>query len=214
MTISSRALAAGLFGLLSVSAASAADLYVDVPVAAPVIVDDVAQWDGPYVGIFGGYLTSTFDMRNEGGFDEYTATGWLLGVNAGFDHTLDGGLVVGVVGDAAWTDARFGNPDVLNEANATIDWTASLRARAGFDGGAFLPYLTGGLALANVSQDNGDVSDLLIGWTVGAGVEIAATDQLSVDLQYRYSDYGPGDFDGDDDSFRSHQVTAGLNWRF
>jgi outer membrane immunogenic protein len=210
MTISSRALAAGLFGLLSISAASAADLYVDVPVAAPVIVDDVAQWDGPYVGIFGGYQSGPFTVDGEGGGD-FTASGWLAGLTVGFDKAVGGGLVLGVVGDIARSD--ISSPD-YNFAG--FDWVGSLRGRLGFDGGAFLPYLTGGVAVAHLYDL--DVETTLVGWTVGGGVEIAATDELSVDLQYRYSDYGTKtlDFGGGiaDESFRSHQITAGLNWRF
>jgi outer membrane immunogenic protein len=212
MTLSSRAIAVGLFGLLSISAASAADLYVDVPVAAPVIVDDVAQWDGPYVGIFGGYLAGTFEFEGEGGVVSDTdAPGWLLGVNAGYDHTLDNGIVLGVVADVAWTNTEIDIP-----FSARIDWVGSLRGRAGYDAGAFLPYLTGGLAVASMTEtlDGEDFNNLLVGWTVGGGLEIAATDSLSFDVQYRYSDYGTGDFAGDSDSFRSHQITAGLNWRF
>jgi outer membrane immunogenic protein len=211
MAISSRALAAGLFGLLSISTASAADLYLDVPVAAPIIVDDVAQWDGPYVGIFGGYLAGMFELRNEGAIDDHYAPGWLLGVNAGYDHTLESGIVLGVVADVAWTDTH-----ILIPYDAQIDWVGSLRGRAGYDAGALLPYLTGGLAVASMTKVTGNTeyNDLLVGWTVGAGLEIAATDELSVDVQYRYSDYGVGDFNGADDSFRSHQITAGLNWRF
>ncbi len=212
MTLSSRALAAGLFGLLSISAASAADLYVDVPMAtAPVEMVQPGHWDGPYVGIFGGYLAGTFEMRTEAVITDFSAPGWLLGVNAGYDHTLDNGVVLGVAADVAWT-----NPHIDLPYDTRIDWVGSLRGRAGYDAGAFLPYLTGGLAVASMTKVSGNTeyNDLLAGWTVGAGLEIAATDDLSVDVQYRYSDYGVGDFSGADDSFRSHQITAGLNWRF
>ena len=58
----------------------------------------------------------------------------------------------------------------------------------------------------------------LNGWTVGAGVEFAATEDLSVDLQYRYSDYGDADYTfgifTNSLGLTSHQVTVGLNWGF
>jgi outer membrane immunogenic protein len=208
MTISSRALAAGLFGLfglLSISAASAADLYVDVPVAAPVIIDDADQWDGPYIGVFGGHQWGTADITGEGG-GLYDASGWLAGVNIGYDVTVGGGLVLGVVADAAWSNIY--TPDYNT---FTVDWLGSLRGRVGIDGGAFLPYLTAGLAVAHGKESGQD--GLFLGWTAGGGIEIAATDELSFDVQYRYSDYGTSD-DVYGNGFRSHQITAGLNWRF
>ncbi len=62
-----------------------------------------------------------------------------------------------------------------------------------------------------------DDSNTHIGWTIGAGVEFAATDNLSIDLLYRYSDYGTQTYDlGSDVDFdlRTHTVTAGLHWKF
>ncbi len=57
-----------------------------------------------------------------------------------------------------------------------------------------------------------------VGWTAGAGVEFAVADNVSLDLQYRYSDYGTQSYTlggGDSDfSLTSHAVTAGVNFRF
>src|SRR5690606_3654240 len=82
----------------------------------------------------------------------------------------------------------------------TIDWQGSLRGIVGFDGGAFLPYLTGGLAFANATRHSplfgGEDADAThIGWTVGAGVKFAVTDNMNIDLLYRYSDYGAQVYD-------------------
>jgi outer membrane immunogenic protein len=205
MTISSRALAAGFFGLLSISATSAADLYVDTPMESSPAANAASHWDGPYVGIFTGYLSGTYEFNGEG-LTEHDATGWLLGVNIGYDKVLDNGLVVGVVADAAWSKVS-----VADQPSASVNWLASLRGRAGYDAGAYLPYLTGGIAAAGVKYGNSSAA--FVGWTVGAGIEVAATDQLSVDFQYRYSDYG-NNTAVFGDGYRTHQLTAGLNWRF
>ncbi|RYE50985.1 MAG: porin family protein, partial [Hyphomicrobiales bacterium] len=115
----------------------------------------------------------------------------------------------------AWSNLGFedGGYDV------SVDWTGSVRGKLGFDGGSFLPYLTAGIAFAGATVDDGaGDSQTHIGWTVGAGVEFAATENMSIDLGYRYSDYGDqtynigfGDYDVD---FQTHQVTLGLNWKF
>ena len=211
----------GIVLLVSVSAlafasvAPAADLVVDEPLVD--VVQTAGDWEGMFVGVFGGYgwgtsaipaCTICIDL-----------SGWLVGVDAGANVHLRDGFVAGIVGDIAWSDVGGVDPAGIFE----VDWAGSLRGRLGFDGGAFMPYLTGGLAVAGATADatglgGGTDSATHIGWTVGAGVEIAATEDLTLDLLYRYSDYGTqtyntggGDFDA---NVSTHQATAGLNWHF
>jgi outer membrane immunogenic protein len=203
---------------LAVSGAHAADLIVDTAPAVGIV--ETGSWDGPFVGVFGGYGSGTvsFDTTT----DTIDPAGWLLGVNAGMNFTLSEGLVVGVVGDIAWSDMS-GDYVNIGTATSTIDWLGSVRGRIGFDGGAFMPYLTGGLAFAHQTIDvnfpAADSDDQThIGWTVGAGVEFAATEDISVDLLYRYSDYGDATYtlNGNDGDLglTSHQLTVGLNFGF
>lgn len=198
-------------GVGLMSSAYAADLIVSEP--APVGVVDVGgNWDGPYVGVFGGYGWGSY---HEVGDPDLDLSGWLVGVNFGADFTVSDGVVIGVVGDIAWSDIDL----VAGGYSYNVDWVGSLRGRLGFDGGAFLPYLTAGLAVAGATADFvGSDSNTHIGWTVGAGVEFAVTEDLSLDLQYRYSDYGAQSYDvglgAYDASFTTHAVTVGLNWRF
>lgn len=216
-------LAAGV-SALAISSASAADLIIDTPVEAGV-VQASGNWDGAFIGVFGGYAwgeTSADDAPAGTPFPE--PAGWLLGVNAGANFTLDNGIVLGVVGDIAWadlTDTLVQPP--FGSITSTIDWQGSLRGRVGFDGGAFLPYLTAGLAVAHnnleaVGLGAGEDDATHVGWTAGAGVEFAATENLSVDLAYRYSDYGNAEYTTGGGTgelhLKAHQVTVGLNWGF
>ncbi len=194
-----------------VGAAQAADLVLDTPVPE-VAADTSGDWDGIYAGIFAGSLwgeaTSPVD---------FDLSGYLLGLNLGANFTLQEGLVVGVVGDLAWSNAT--DEEVfLPPSGFDIDWVGSVRGRVGFDGGAFMPYLTAGVAFANgVLYDNvGDEvdSNTHFGWTAGLGVEFKATEDVSLDLAYRYSDYGAQSYGVTDWEFTTHQVTAGVNWRF
>ena len=55
-----------------------------------------------------------------------------------------------------------------------IDWMGSIRGRARFYGGAFMPYLTAGLAFAHgvretFGPDDGPFEATHVGYTVGAG---------------------------------------------
>ncbi|ODT09315.1 MAG: hypothetical protein ABS35_43155 [Kaistia sp. SCN 65-12] len=209
LTSFGRVLAVAVSVFVATSAVQAADLIIDEPAAVGVV--DVGSWDGPYVGVFGGYAASHY---SEAGGYNADFDGWLLGVAAGANFAVADGIVAGVVGDIAWTNQSFTDGGTVD-----VDWVGSLRGRLGFDGGAFLPYLTAGLAVSGVTIESGGLSDsnIHVGWTAGAGVEFAATDNLSVDLLYRYSDYGTqtyvtgGPFDA---TITTHQVTVGLNWSF
>jgi len=196
------ALLSGVAGVALVSGAQAADLIIDQP-AVGVVEAASGNWDGLYVGAFVGGLGGTYE--NAIG-TEWDISGWLAGVNLGANFTVADGIVLGVVGDVAWSNAEN---DV---APLAVDWTASLRGRLGFDGGSFLPYLTAGLAVAG--GEIAGVSETHVGWTAGAGVEFAVADNISVDLLYRYSDYGTTTYAGNDYSLTAHAVTVGLNFKF
>jgi outer membrane immunogenic protein len=205
-----RVFAIGLLAATAVSSAMAADLIVEEPIyEAAVAAND---WDGFYVGIFGGYAAGT---ANSFGVDT-DIDGWLVGGAVGANFTVSEAIVAGIVADLAWTDIS----GVTGGADVNLDWVGSVRGRLGINGGAFLPYLTGGLAVAGVSLEAppDSTSATYVGWTAGAGVEFAATDDLSIDLLYRYSDYGSQDITlngiTEPVSLNTHQVTVGLNWGF
>ena len=160
--------------------------------AADLIIDEPAagvveaggNWDGVFVGAFVGHAGGELTDT----FDGETTAGWLLGANVGVNFTL--------------TD------------DIELNWTGSLRGRLGFDGGAFMPYLTAGLAFGEGYFDGPDVTNIHVGWTAGAGVEFAVSDALSVDLLYRYTDLAPQGYAATDIGFKTHSITAGLNWSF
>lgn len=213
-------LVAGAAVLSMASAASAADLLVQQP-SLPGFVDmgSSGGWDGAYVGGFAGYGWGT--LNEDPAFllssTELDLSGWTVGATAGANFTVAQGFVLGAAGDIAWSG--ISGYDTVNNVDYDINWTGSLRGRAGFDGGAFMPYLTAGLAFAGAtaSEAGVDSSQMHFGWTAGAGVEVAAFDNVSVDLQYRYSDYGSADYDlptAAELSLNTHQVTAGVNFKF
>lgn len=183
-------------------AAQAADLIIDEAPVADVAVS--GYWDGAYAGIFGG--------RGSGELTEDLAgaslDGWLLGATAGYNFTLDGGLVVGVAGDVAWSTLET-TPDFF-----TLDWTGSVRGRVGYDAGMFLPYLTAGVAFGSATETLADRSKQHFGWTAGIGAEVAVSDNLSIDAQYRYTDLGDVDYAGNLLGYQYSQITVGLNFKF
>ncbi len=223
MTRFAISLVAGISALALASAANAADLIIEQP-AVGVVQTTSGGWEGAFVGVFAGYGWGTATDDDAVGIfptstdDTLDLAGWLVGADVGYNFYLSDGIVGGIVADLAWSDIN-GEDTAGGPTTAAIDWAGSLRARLGFDGGAFMPYLTGGLAVAGATVNDGTEDTAThIGWTVGAGVEIAATEDLSIDLQYRYSDYGSQDYalsiDPTPVSLTNHQVTAGLHWNF
>lgn len=185
------------------SAAMAADLIIETPVE-PGVIDVSGNWDGAFIGVFGGYAAGEL-TSDETAVDGIELSGWMLGVTAGYNFTVTDGIVAGVVADIAWNDIG------ADDLDYTSGWNGSVRGRLGFDGGAFLPYLTAGVAFANGSF--GDIENTHFGWTAGAGVEFAVAENISLDLQYRFTDYAAEAYVVEAGAF-THAVTAGINFGF
>lgn len=191
---------------LGLAPAMAADLIIEDAVSAQGVVEVGGSWEGVYLGTFlGGAVGSISEVD---GVEEHDISGWLVGAAVGANFYLTDNVVAGIVGDIAWSNI------VDDGDEAGFDWVGSLRGRLGVDAGGFLPYLTAGVAAGGgyIEIENA----VHLGWTVGAGVEVAITDDLSLDLLYRYTDYGSHDYfdDGNDWAFKTHQATVGLNWKF
>ncbi|RYE47378.1 MAG: porin family protein [Hyphomicrobiales bacterium] len=210
------------------SSAYAADLIIEEP-AEVGVVDVSGNWDGAYVGAFIGagwgladHIADVGPCAPDG--CDVDLSGWLVGVTAGANFTVSDNFVLGIAGDIAWTDIQGDDDSNVGPISNGVDWEGSLRAVAGFDGGAFMPYLTAGLAFAhawhesNVGDGEGDATHF--GLTAGVGVQIAVADNLSLDLQYRHSWYNEQEYDMSFAPFnpvfglQTDRVTAGLNFRF
>lgn len=201
-------------------AAQAADLLIDTPRAPDIYSGPSSSgaWDGFYLGVFGGYGAGVVnDVDSDYSFtdDEFSIGGWDLGVTTGALFTVTDGVVAGVAGDIAWSNFA----DDEGSFDYSVDWNGSLRGVLGFDAGMIMPYVTGGLAFANATADDGSYEDTQthMGWTVGVGAQVAMTDDLSLDVQYRYSDYGSKDYalsSTTELDLNASTFTVGLNWKF
>lgn len=158
--------------------------------------------------------------------------GFVGGVNAGYSWQMEN-VVLGLEGDIEFAGLK-GDTDLVDDTGAKIgevekeiDWLGSLRLRAGYAFDRVLPYVTGGLAvggaelsLHDLNQKVAKDSDTKWGWTIGAGLDYALTDNLTARIEYRYTDLGSietGDplTSGEVESDLSfHAVRAGLGWHF
>ncbi|MDH4986161.1 porin family protein [Aminobacter anthyllidis] len=201
-------------------------------------------WTGGYVGIQAGYswadstLTyfDTVDGYTPNYYAELKPSGFMGGLYAGYNRQFSSNLLLGVEADiqAGGADSspvsgrlRGGGEDSIYTYTSKLDWSASLRARMGYAAGRFLPYVTAGLSAAQFEISRTAVhpygpmaaSDVYAGWSVGAGLEFAATDAIVLRTEYRYSDYGHENLDVVDyllptSALRTHDVRIGLAYKF
>ena len=202
---------------VSATTAFAADLIIEEPVA----IVDVAStdWTGAYVGVHAGAGSADIDWSTPGPSGEYDASGWLLGVQAGYNWQSDS-VVYGIEADASWADIS-GEDDAFppDAVTRSIDWTASLRGRLGFAVESLLFYGTAGVAVASSSAEvfGEEDSATHFGWTAGVGLEALVTEDISLRAEYRYTAYGDQDYDFGfpvTTGFDTHTVTVGLNFHF
>jgi outer membrane immunogenic protein len=219
------------------------------PMAPMISAVPVFTWTGFYIGaqvgyawgddennfpanalVFNGVTYEPFDSGFGGDNDSF-----LAGVHAGYNYQF-GSIVVGIEGDVEGLfgddEDEFDNivysapgvPATFAFSGNTLDWQGSIRARVGFAFDRAMIYATGGFAFGGVSGgfssaliDNGD--DTITGWTLGAGVEYAFTNNLTTRLEYRYTSFEGDDsvfngvsFGGDELDF--HAIRVGLSYKF
>ena len=187
----------------------------------------VFTWTGFYVGINGDLGVGHFTHGGNPAFGD--AFGGLGGVTAGYNYQ-SGSLLVGAEGDIGFGSIS-GSSSALAGASSTgaIQGLGTARVRFGYVYDRALFYVTGGYAGASqhgTLTDNGaapnvfiDQSHMLNGYTVGAGVEFAITNHVSVKGEYLYAGLGSNSFfSGTRDALNSgasiNLLRAGLNYKF
>ncbi|BDV38839.1 TonB-dependent siderophore receptor [Methylocystis bryophila] len=133
---------------------------------------------------------------------------WVLGLEGSVDAaSLNRNSLIlepSIVGQAL----NYGLPWIGGTVNSNVqsDIQGSVRARAGYAFGRFLPYATAGVALGSFFSDaqlfgtdldavknfaaSGAKSATRVGWTAGAGLDYAINNRWSARAEYRYSDFG------------------------
>jgi outer membrane immunogenic protein len=188
--------------------AFAADLPAQVRVPAPAVA--AFSWTGFYLGGELGWIRTN---------PEYT-TGVLLlgtpfivsptasnknglsyGALAGYNYQT-GNLVLGLEGDfQGWTVGKIRYTAVTGDfLTAHSKWGGSIRGRLGYAADRALFYLTGGAAFVS-NETSIPTTGISIGgdgarwgWTVGAGLDYAVTNNWFTGIEYRYSQFETKNF--------------------
>jgi outer membrane immunogenic protein len=164
------------------------------------------DWSGAYIGANAGVVWGDHDTIGVGGIiaSDSGLSGSEYGLHVGTNHQF-ATVVFGSELDFASADISgdFSLPGSLVACTGAfacdtqVNWHGSLRGRAGLAFNSFLPYVTGGLAVAGVETNyngpalNQSVDGYSVGWVLGAGLEYAVMKHLVVRgeaLHYELSD--------------------------
>lgn len=282
---------ASLLAAAALSAFAVPAMAQEAPQESQGGTHDTSQdFNGPYVGVVGGYTvqpndgheTLVFDTDQDGSFgdpvntsestnafspgfcggaatgtanrgcrDDKDGAEYLL--RAGYDRRM-GNFVVGAVLEGGRSEARdsvsgFSTTPASYTMSREADWQAGARLRAGYTpGGGALFYVTGGGAYARLDNkfattntansfaDSGKTNGW--GYSAGGGAEVMVTRNISLGLEYLYTDLkdkdyvvsvgagtapatnpflldgGGTDIQRSDPHFRTHSVRGSLNFRF
>lgn len=224
--------AAGIHAIVVTGAcASAADLPKNQLKKAPV--SSVYNWSGFYVGGHVGYGGGRLGpdsnpVLNQAVAFPPTVTGLIGGYQAGYNGRLPGNWVIGAEADVTFMSPIDQPSFSAAPFHTTLDYVGTARARIGYAFGSFLPYVTGGFALGqsrlDIGTDDGGVQSsrlhTQLGWTVGAGIEMAVGGPWTARLEYDYLDfarqtYGLGNrlLPNVDVDPKVHMIKVGLNYK-
>jgi len=234
--------------------AQAADLAA-APVEPAAPIPYAFSWTGFYVGANIGYgfggddkvgakVDDVFVLRD---IDKLNLSGVFGGGQVGYNYQM-GSFVFGLEGDIQVSGVKddfnrtvgvFPGFSADVHADSKVNWFGTLRPRVGYAWDRVLIYATGGLAFGGVDYSVhgagiGDVGtvrldndDTLVGWTAGAGIEYAFTDNWTAKLEYKYVNFGSQDVSGriiggladgvnvtTKETPDFHSVLVGINYKF
>lgn len=172
-------------------------LVLAVGAAADPIDPD--PWRGAYLGLSFGAAMKGDDRVRLAPFGAHPGdlalSGPQVAAHIGFNRRF-GVFVWGLQGDLALGDVGDSVSDGTYTATSRINRTASARLRLGVASGAGLPFLTGGVAAADLdySVTGGGIAirqeTTRTGYVVGAGYEHALAKGWSARGEYLYSNFG------------------------
>lgn len=188
-----------------------------VPTVAPVY-----NWGGIYFGVNGGYGfgQSKWTASTGSSTGDFNVSGFLVGPTIGVNFQTDA-FVFGIEGDfdGSWLDGTTTCTPVSCETKDT--WLSTVRGRVGYAADRVLFYATGGGAFGDIQANTSTATFQKanrMGWTAGAGIEVALADSWTARLEYLYVDLQSVTFPmpaaGGTVSLNSNLVRLGVDYKF
>lgn len=198
---------------LGMAPAIAADLPAGPYTKAPAAIA-INNWTGFYIGAMGGYAKENTSAIAglSGGF---------AGGTAGYNWQT-GNVVFGIEADAAWSDvgSTLGIAGIAAASDKIRDM-GTVRGRIGYAFDQVLVYGTGGYAWADTRATatvlglTASQSQVLNGWTAGAGVEVMFAPKWSLKAEYLYRSFGNTNFfNVPTGNLNLNSVQVGVNYHF
>ena len=188
-------------------------LVLSLSLTANLYAQENINWSGPFVGFDVGY-TWTTDKKNNASRDGFSYhaenkdNGGLIGIKTGYNFILNENWLLGFIGEYKTYDAqdsdvdlKDGVPDDVTTVSA-VDQKVSLLAKLGYLlDSKTLVFITGGYATAEMSRHYDEVTpnrsekhkDWQNGWSIGFGSAYNFHENLSANLEYRYTDLRTND---------------------
>jgi outer membrane immunogenic protein len=244
-----RMLIAGALALAASGQALAADLPPAAPPPPPPrapaayipVASPVYNWGGVYIGINGGYGFGQSNWQPAGGTatGNFDIDGGIVGGTLGFNYQM-GQFVFGVETDIDWADingttsnATTCGTGVTCGFQTSDDYLGTIRGRVGYAFDRVLVYGTAGGAYGDIKATltnaaipfSGTTTSTEFGWTAGAGIEYAITDNITARVEYLFVDLANGSFScaacgtgggpaSAPVSFDASLVRGGINFKF
>jgi high affinity Mn2+ porin len=157
------------------------------------------------------------------------------GVQAGWEYVFPSRLMLGIEADISFPSYEDAAKVLSYRATPTgyaseeYEWLATLRGRAGYDIGAWTPYVTGGIAWMSTrysridlttGNEDANPANIRLGWTAGAGLDYRFDSRWSARAEYLYTNFNLSGFvfgsfpSRYDTQYDLHRVRLGLNYRF
>ena len=208
---------------MGIDRAMTADLpYGQQPTYQQPLNRVASAWQGFYVGVHAGYSWGNLDATLTPAPTTLNFNGSSIqgGLFTGLNFQVTPQFLVGVEGDINFFD--LGSNRLINGQNfqSSVDWQSTIRARAGLTFDNYFAYLTGGLAITDlsVSGPGGTQGQTQLGWAIGAGLEGRITDHIFARGEYIYTNFGSDNFVLGAQSITggldTHTLRAGIGYRF
>ena len=203
---------------------------LDPAPAYPARFSDTAllyDWTGLYVGLNAGGSFGRVHWKSDPDLvsGNVSTSSGVAGGTIGYNAQNLGSFVFGTEFDfdCRGINATVPPPTCAPNCEFKSDWVATARLRFGRAFGGFLPYLTGGLSIGDVTMDIvgqpfGTNNSVSFNWTGGAGVEFVINGPLTGKVEYLFINHtntpcvvecnGPVGMGLTENVFR-----AGLNYR-
>jgi outer membrane immunogenic protein len=191
-----------------------------------VVSNPAFNWTGFYVGAHGGFARGQTIGPNIG-VEEQGSFG---GIQMGLNYQFLAHWVIGLEQDASFGNILGSSPSVgaIGTGTLKIDAFGTFRERVGYAWDRVMFYETAGFAWAHANENTVRTSPspeslednrLMTGFAAGGGIEVAATSNATVKVEYLYLDFGAKNFNsGTDQPFAADQhiqtIKVGVNWLF